>query len=61
MTKRILTVLAASLASAGILYAAGAFTAATFDITQWPVEGRAMVAIYWLIASVAAGVAVFRA
>lgn len=36
-----------------VLYGIGAFVAASFDISSWAVEGRLMISILWVAASIA--------
>lgn len=39
--------------SALVLYGVGSFVAASFDISSWDAEGRALICMLWVAASIA--------
>lgn len=49
----ILKIVLAWALSALVLYGVGSFVAASFDIASWDTEGRALICVLWVGASIA--------
>lgn len=57
--RKVTALVALAIASALVSYGVGAFAAASWDISEWAVEGRLVVAALWLIGVVVVSLASF--